>query len=213
MKSKSKSTQYNAIDEFEPQLMSTTFKKPPYSQFIYEYIIQEIHFYISDEIGAPDEYIDMIHKINIAGPNDKIHIHLNTSGGRLDAGIQIINAIKNTEAEVFTILEGMAYSLGTLIFLSGHTKVVYDNSIMMFHNFRSGVMGKGNELTAELDATIKWFSDLARDIYIPFLTEDEFNRILKGEDLWMHTADIKERLDKVANPQVDVPSNKRTRKK
>jgi len=46
-----------------------------------------------------------------------------------------------------------------------------------------------------LEATMKWFSTLAKKIYIPFLTEEEFNRILRGEDIYMHSPEIRKRLD------------------
>ena len=187
------------MDYDQPQMLFQNSKRRPYAQYEYTYNIVETHFYISEEIQDPNLYIDMIHCFNVAGPNDIIYLHLNTSGGRLDTGVQIINAMKNSQAKVVTILECMAYSLGTLIFLSGHELVVNDNCVMMLHNFKGGVIGKGNELTSQLDATVKWFNMLAKEIYIPFLTEDEFNRIIKGEDLWMQSDEIRKRLDNVAN--------------
>ena len=193
---------YKANDEDmeynQPQLMIQQNKRRPYAQYEYTYNVIETHFYISEEIDDPNLYIDMIHCFNVAGQNDVIYLHLNTSGGRLDTGVQLINAMKNSQAKVVTVLECMAYSLGTLIFLSGHELVVNDNCVMMLHNFKGGVIGKGNELTSQLDATVKWFNMLAKEIYIPFLTEDEFNRILKGEDLWMQSAEIRKRLENVA---------------
>jgi hypothetical protein len=48
---------------------------------------------------------------------------------------------------------------------------------------------------ARLDATIKWFEQLARKYYIPFLTEQELNLVLKGQDIWMHSDEIKSRLE------------------
>lgn len=170
-------------------------EKKPYKQYEQTFQFQHIHFYLSEDIGNPDDYSEMIHRILMANPNDMIYIHLNTSGGRLDTGVQIINAMKNSPAKIITVLDGMAYSLATLIFLAGDEMIVNDHCIIMFHNFRSGIMGKGNEITSQLEATVKWFTDLAKQIYIPFLSETEFNRILKGEDLWMSSTEVRERLD------------------
>jgi ATP-dependent protease ClpP protease subunit len=147
----------------------------------------------------------MIHKISAATSADTIFVHLNTPGGQLDTGVQLINAMQNSPAKVVTILESLAYSLGTLIFLAGDEMIVNDHCLIMFHNFKGGVIGKGNELTSQLEATIKWFSALAKKIYIPFLTEDEFARITRGEDLWMQSAEIRKRLDrmiKVGNEEI-----------
>lgn len=178
-------------------------KKKPYTQFDHIFSAKQTHIYISEEIIEPENYIDMIHTLNIADPNDVIYIHLNTNGGQLDTGVQIINAMQNSAASIITVLEGMAHSLGTLIFLSGDEMVVNDNCMMMFHNWRGGVVGKGNELTSELDATIKWFAALAKRIYIPFMSEDEVKSLIKGEDIWMDSKEIKKRLARIEKKMVD----------
>lgn len=178
-------------------------KEPPHEKtkpfFAYEtnFTAQQIHFYLSGEITEPSEYTDMIHRILVASPSDIIFIHLNTPGGRLDTGIQIVNAMQNSQAKIITVLESMAFSLGTLIFLAGDEMVVNDHCMMMFHNFKGGIGGKGNELISQLEATMKWFISLSKKIYIPFLSEEEFTRVLKGEDLYMHSVEIRKRLDRM----------------
>ena len=54
------------------------------------------HFYISGPIEAPENYTEMIHKIRTAAPHDTINIYLNTEGGQISTGVQIINAIHST---------------------------------------------------------------------------------------------------------------------
>lgn len=184
-------------------------KKKPYQQYEQSFTATQVHFYLSEDIGESAEYTDMIHRIAYAGPGDMIYIHLNTHGGNLETGVQMINAMQNSSAQIITVLESVAYSLGTLIFLAGDQMVVNDNCVMMFHNFRGGVIGKGNELTSQLEATVKWFSTLARKIYVPFLTPDEFDRLLRGEDFWMQSQDIRKRLDKmVKNQQLELEKEK-----
>lgn len=185
-------------DDTEMMIPSFQFpEKKPYSQFEQTFQFNHIHFYLSEDIGDPNQYTEMVYRILMASANDTIYIHLNTSGGRLDTGVQIINAMQNSPAKVITVLDGMAYSLGTLIFLAGDEMIVNDHCIIMFHNFRSGIIGKGNEITSQLEATVKWFSELAKQIYIPFLSEEEFNRILKGEDLWMSSVEVRNRLNNI----------------
>lgn len=178
-------------------------EKKPYRQFDQTFAASHVHFYLSKAIGEPEGYTDMIHRITVAGPSDVIFIHLNTPGGQIDTGVQIINAMQNSQAKIVTVLESVAYSLGTLIFLAGDEMVVNDHCMMMFHNFNGGLIGKGNELVAELEATVKWFEALARDIYIPFLTEEEYVRITKGEDMWMQSAEIRERLERMVKIMVE----------
>lgn len=171
-------------------------KKKPYQHFEQTFQACHIHFYLSEEIGEPADYVEMIHRIRNATPADIVFVHLNTPGGRIDTGVQLINAMKSSAAKVVTVLESTAYSLGTLIFLAGDEMVVHDNCMMMFHNFRSGVTGKGNEQAVQISAQIRWFGQLAERTYVPFLTKDELKRVLRGEDLWMQSAEIRKRLER-----------------
>lgn len=186
--------------------------KPAFHAYEITYCAQHTHFYLSTDIGEPHEYTDMIHRILIAAPTDTIFIHLNTPGGHLDTGVQIVNAMQNSQAKIITVLESMAFSLGTLIFLAGDEMIVNDHCMIMFHNFRGGIQGKGNELTSQLEATKKWFSVFAKKVYVPFLTEEEFDHILRGEDLWMHSPEIRKRLDRMIRALAQ-PAKTRVKKK
>lgn len=200
---------YNGEDEDQQQgLAFLGVDKKPYKMYEQTYATSHIHIYISEAIGEAVEYIDMIHRIVSAGPTDTIFIHLNTPGGALDTGIQIINALQNTQAHVVTILEGMAYSLGTLVFLIGDELIVNDHCMMMFHNFNGGIMGKGNEITLELEATNKWFATLAKQIYVPFLSTDEVHRLSRGEDFWMQSPEIRKRLTHMIKVKSEPPAPK-----
>jgi ATP-dependent protease ClpP protease subunit len=199
-------------DGLLPGLSLLGMEKKPYKQFEQTFSASHIHFYLSESIGEPDQYIDLIHRIMTAGSADTIFIHLNTPGGQLDTGVQIINAIQNSQARVVTILEGVAYSLGTLIFLVGDEMIVNDHCMMMFHNFNSGLVGKGNEITLELDATNKWFATLSKQIYVPFLTEEELHRLSRGEDFWMQSAEIRRRLTHMLKIKNEPPKPRQPRK-
>lgn len=154
-------------------------------------------FYLSNEIAEPEYYVEMIHRIRTASPQDLIYIILNTRGGSLETGIQLINAMQSTQATVITVIEGECHSLGTIIFLSGDEFIVNDYGLMMFHNFRGIIGGKGNEQAAQIQATVKWFTKLVKKIYFPFLSQDEINRLLKGEDFWIDSDEIRTRLKKM----------------
>lgn len=190
-------------DENQGGLPFIALNKKPYREYAQTFSAQQIHYYISEGIKGPNEYTDMIHRIAVASPADVVYIHLNTPGGHLDTGIQLVNAMRNSQAKIVTCLEGAAYSLGTLIFLAGDEMVVNDNCTMMFHNFSGGLIGKGNEMIAELQAAIEGFAALAKDYYLPFLTEDEVERIIRGEDIWMHSPEVRERLEKMAKALAD----------
>lgn len=181
---------------------------PPETPLRYSYFVDEIHarvfhFYISGMIGEPEHYSEIIHLIRTAAPHDVINIYLNSAGGQIDTGVQIINAIESTAGMVYTHIDGAVCSMGSLIFLAGHQLVSYEHSMIMFHNYSGAAHGKGHEMKSMLDAQEVWYDQLQERLCSPFLTKSELSRIKTGEDIWLHSAEITKRLAKVekANKQ------------
>ncbi|MBS1139762.1 MAG: hypothetical protein H6R13_1215 [Proteobacteria bacterium] len=129
-----------------------------------------------------------------ASDTDLVYIHINSSGGDFNTGLQIINNIFSSNARVVTILEARAYSMAALIFLSGDELIVHDNCQLMFHIYSGIFAGKGNEQQAEVAAVGNWFEKVMSRLCSPFLTETEIANILKGSDLWMDSDEIRRRL-------------------
>lgn len=174
------------------------FSEPkPYGVFEESIQVRQLHFYISGLIEEPELYMEMIHQIQSATSNDIVHIHLNTPGGHVATGVQIINAVEAAQALVVTHLEGEVCSMGALIFLAGHQMLAYDHSILMFHNYSGGMIGKGHEMKSAIEATEKWYSTIQQKICSPFLTKVELKKIKEGQDIWMQHDEITRRLEKL----------------
>lgn len=161
------------------------------------HVQNEYDFYLSRAVEDPERFIEAIQIIATAKKEDKVNIYLNTPGGRLDTTIQLINAIRNSEAEVCAHIMSECHSAGTFIVLACDTWVVHPHILMMFHNYSGGIFGKGNELVSRLEAEQKWFEAMCRDIYVPFLSEEEVTQVLNGKDLWFMHDDVVERLEVV----------------
>jgi ATP-dependent Clp protease protease subunit len=166
----------------------------PFRRYESQGVARQVSFYLSGDIGAPIQYTELLYTLRTANPTDVILLHLNTPGGNFDTGLQIINNIAASDARVITILEARAYSMGALIFLAGDELIVHDTCQLMFHNYSSALIGKGNEQQAQVLAISKWFEKVMRHVCKPFLTDDEVARILRGEDIWMDSDDIRRRL-------------------
>lgn len=178
---------------------------PPFRRYESQGVARQVSFYLSGEIGAPILYTELLYTLRTAQPTDLILLHLNTPGGNFDTGLQIINNIAASDARVVTILEARAYSMGALIFLAGDELIVHDTCQLMFHNYSSALIGKGNEQQAQVLAISKWFEKVMRHVCKPFLSDEEVARILRGEDIWMDSDDIRRRL---AHLQKGEPSVK-----
>lgn len=169
----------------------------PYAYYEQQLITKVHHYYISSAVEEPHKYTDLIHNLHSSTTNETIYIHLNTPGGNLATGVQIINAIRNSQAHVVVSVESEVQSLGTFIFLAADEWIVHDNCFMMFHNYSGKIIGKGHEQRAAIDSTDKWVRELAENLYSPFLSEDEIKRVTNGEDLYFHSKEIRTRLNKM----------------
>jgi len=175
--------------------------------------IRQVSYYLCGEILEPQHYTEMFYTLRTASHTDLIYLHINSSGGDFNTGLQIINNIIASEAHVITILEARAYSMAALIFLAGDKLIVHDNCQLMFHIYSGYFSGKGNEQQAEVIAVGKWFEKVMARICIPFLSEAEISRILKGSDLWMDSDEISHRLMRMQRAQDKTKPSKPKAKK
>lgn len=152
------------------------------------------HFYIVDEINEVDPYLELINTLKTAEAHDSVYIYINSPGGNLHTAIQVISAIKQSQATVITSLDALCCSAATLIFLSGHKFMVNPNCTFMIHNYSNFTGGKGNELALQVKHQEEHFKTLAQDIYGGFLTAEEITSVLNGKDIWLGSKDVVARL-------------------
>ncbi|MBI3285697.1 MAG: Clp protease ClpP [Burkholderiales bacterium] len=163
--------------------------------------VRQISYYLSGAIQQSQYYTDLFYTLRSASDNDLIYLHLNTSGGDFDTGLQIINNMRASEAHVITVLEARAYSMGAFIFLAGDECVVHDNCQLLFHIYSGVFAGKGNEQQAEGLALSTWFEKFMSRTCQPFLTGKEVKNILTGADLWMDSDEIRHRIARMRRGQ------------
>lgn len=156
-----------------------------------------LHFYINDAIDDPDDYVELIDALYQGQPNHTIYIHLNTPGGRLDVTMQIINAIRSSEAVVVGIADGQVASAGSLILFACPNIGVQPMSYVMLHDGSEGAFGKVNENLKQAQFTAKLLSNIAHSVYEPFFSKKEIDNILDGKDMWLTSEEVEERITKV----------------
>lgn len=188
--------------------------KPPINQnqrVITKQAVNIHEFYLSGDIESPEEYIEWFDTIRSAGENDIVRIYINSSGGDLFTAIQFMRVLSETEGNVIVSVEGACFSAATLIFLCGQQFEVSEHSMFMFHNYSSGVIGKGGEMFDRLKHEREWSEKLFRGVYGDFLTEKEITAMLDNKDIWMDGEEVLKRLKKKvkalnkAEKEVDKP--------
>lgn len=105
---------------------------------------------------VPGEYIvqdEFIRELEDLKEKRTITIHIHSVGGDAGAGLAIYNRLKNLEAKITTINDGLAASAGSVIFMAGEERRVNPGSILMVHQASMGICGMCN--IPELKAHIK----------------------------------------------------------
>lgn len=174
--------------------------------------IRQVSYYVCGDILEPQYYTELFYTLRSASDTDLIYLHLNSSGGDFNTGLQIINNVLASEARVVTVLEARAFSMAALIFLCGDQLIVHDNCQLMFHIYSGSFAGKGNEQQAEVVAVSSWFEKVMTRICTPFLLETEIGKILKGSDVWMDSDEIRHRLLRMQRAKAQSKSSKKKAK-
>ncbi len=153
-------------------------------------------FYLSGEITSPDTYVDWFNTIRHAQEDDNIKIYINSGGGDLFTGIQFLRVLSETEALVIVSVEGLCASAATLVFLAADVFEISPHSSFLFHNYSSGVWGKGGEQYAQVTHERRWSDRLLNSVYEDFLSKEEIKSLLDNRDIWLSSEEVADRMNK-----------------
>lgn len=163
-------------------------------RFFSKQLVNVHEFYLCGEIESSEAYIQWFDTIRHANETDVVKIYINSPGGDVFTTIQFMRALKESSAKIVMSVEGMCASAATMIFMCGDSFEVSEHSMFMFHNYSSGVFGKGGEMFDQLKYERTWSGNLLQDVYKDFLTDTEIGSILDNKDIWMSGDEVIERL-------------------
>jgi ATP-dependent protease ClpP protease subunit len=145
-----------------------------------KYIIE-----IDSEIETVSQFSTAIQCLNVAKEEDEIEIHLQCNGGNVDAGGAFIHAIRKCPANIHIIATGGNHSYATHILLEADTFELSENFNSLIHNGGSGAIGNINEYHAKSDFDKKFIRDGFFSCYEGFLSNDEIEGVLRGDNIWL----------------------------
>lgn len=157
------------------------------------------HFYISGDIGPPEEYVDLNHTLRTSGPEDVIVLHINSPGGHLASCVQIIQSIWSSNAQVVGSAEGHVMSGGSLLFFACPNLSIGELSTFMIHDGYCGGEGKLGDNLGKATADAAFIRDIYNKVYYPFLSRKEIKKVLKGQDLYLTAAQVQDRVESLIN--------------
>ncbi len=153
-------------------------------------------YYIDQDIGAPSQYRPLLQCMENMSEGDKLHIFINSGGGRVDTAMAIINGMHSTEGDVTVISNGMTASAAGIILLSAPELVISPVSQFMAHNATFGTYGKVGEIESNVNFSKKYLDKLLNESYYGFLTPEEIQEMKKGVDYYFDSDEILERLER-----------------
>jgi ATP-dependent Clp protease, protease subunit len=154
------------------------------------------HFYLYGELEDDiEKYADLINLLKTSSELDTIIIYINSEGGSLRMAIQITNSMIASNANVITSLDGNAFSAASMIFLAGHEYIINDNCSFMIHTYSGGLVGKGHEIGSQYEHIQEYTKKIFEKFYEKVLTEQELKDVINGQDIWMDSEQLLERLD------------------
>ena len=113
---------------------------------------------------------------------ESITLHIHSPGGYVTEGFAIHDYIRSLGKPVTTIIEGMCYSIATVIALAGDTRMMTSNSDFMIHNPWGFAGGDSEEVQRYADDLKKTEQKVA-DFYAAKtgITSDEALELMKAE--------------------------------
>jgi ATP-dependent protease ClpP protease subunit len=152
-------------------------------------------YYLTGAIGAAEDYLDLCNILRSSTSQDEIVIRINCPGGSVNTGNMIINAIFESEANVVGFIESECGSMATFIFLACDTWGVSEAAEFFCHTCSYGNWGKEHECFAQAEFLRKQQHKMTRKRYSNFLDDDQIERLLLGQDVYLDADEIMDRLE------------------
>ena len=114
-----------------------------------------------------------------------IYLYLNTPGGSVYDALAVVDTITQLKVPVYTVVEGLVASAGTLLSLSGQKRFIQPNAYMLIHEIRSSCWGRMSEITDEYENLSKMTKQLI-EFYVKntSMNKKEVTKVLTKDITW-----------------------------
>ena len=175
------------VEKFE--IENTLLEETRIVESIYEQLLDKRIVLINDVISANtiEKVVMPLLNMDNDGTNEKITIYINTNGGSVYDGLVVCDIIERLKTKTDIIVLGYAYSMGSLILMSGKnnpnvTRYCYSFSTALIHGGSSFVSGTSSQVKDYFKFNEK-FEKRIGDFIVNHtnLTEDDYAAIERFE--------------------------------
>ena len=143
-------------------------------------LLDEYEKEISKQIGESNMLFDEIK------PNP-LYIYISSYGGSVFNGLFAYDKIRKFKYPIYTVIDGYAASMGSILSLAGHKRLMTENSLSLIHQLSSGMIGKYEEMKDDFENTTELMNKLI-NIYVERcngkMTEKEIKKQFKHDKWW-----------------------------
>ena len=97
---------------------------------------------------------------------EPIIIYINTPGGDVSSGLSLIDAILTSETPVYTVNQGICFSMGFLIFLAGKKRFSFPHSEFLMHEGVTTIWDSATKAKDRLDFEMNQVEKHIKDFVI-----------------------------------------------
>ena len=120
----------------------------------------------------------------IQAATEDIDLYINSPGGDVFAGLNVVNAIQKSKVQVTTHVEVMAASIAGVIALACDTVEIDKNSLVMLHN--CWTVSSGNKKALEQDIkAMDAIDNILHNIITENATDDTLISQIEEGDVWL----------------------------
>jgi len=140
-----------------------------------------------------DSSSKLLSKLNvIESKYEQIYLYINSPGGEVMAGLEIINYIKSLQqrSKIVTCIAHNAMSMAFVIFQYCSQRYILYSSTLMQHQMALGVKGKLYDINSRLSYINSLENRLNQDQALRLnMTVDNFTKLIQN-DWWLYSEDI-----------------------
>jgi len=135
--------------------------------------------------------IDFLEQISNEGVYDTVYLVLDSPGGSVIDGANLISYMKTSKLKINTICWGLCASMAAQIHQAGHKRLMTEKSILMFHPASSRAQGTLEEMLNQLGTIKKYVDRLDAEVAARAGIPYEVFKQLVVSELWVEAVDAK----------------------
>ena len=130
----------------------------------------------------------------VINANEDVELVINSPGGDVFNGLQMVHAIQDCHYKVTAKIEVMAASIAAVIALACDAVQIDKNSLLMLHNCWTFTAGNKEELQQEIDAMAA-IDTIIHNIVEEHCYDDSIGEKMDNGDVWLTGEDAAELFD------------------